>query len=377
MPLPIPKLFNKSYQNFVDEMIASIPKYSEVWTNYNPSDPGITILELLCWIAETMLYRIDRIPENTYLNFLRLIAGASGTEVDALLNEKDLDKEYKEILYFLKRVEEKKLFITELKHSKVLNQREISRELREEFVQEGLLVTDYATVFVKNPGTKWVIEDGDRKYWIVKEQEELFVLQKGEEISVEEIKKMVLKFMKSRYRAITEEDFRILAIQSTEETTNIQVKRAIVQSYPEEGKIEVMIVAQDSEHYQELIPIVKQYLEDRKLIGTWLEVKAPVYTTVNINIQITCAFHINKKELESQIKKRIQEYLDPLVGGPDGTGWPYRRALTIYELSQIVEKNKDVINVNQVILDNGQIEMPIQGLITLKNLEIHVREELR
>lgn len=377
MPLPIPKLFNKSYQQLVEESIASIPKYSDVWTNYNPSDPGITILELLCWVAENTLYRIDRIPENAYLNFLRLIAGASGTEVDALLNEKDLDKDYKEILYFLKRLEEKKLFTVDLKYSKSLEQREISRELREKFILEGFLITDYASVLVKQPGKKWLIEDGDRKYFLVKENDELFIIQKGEEFSIEEIKSFALRFMKSRYRAITEEDFRVLAIQSTEETTSIQVKRAIVQSYPEEGKIEVIIVAQDNDHYQDLIPIVRQYLEDRKLIGTWLEVKPPVYTPVNITMEITCPFHIDRVELGEQIKKRIQEYLDPLAGGPDKTGWPYRRSLTIYELSQIIEENKDVKNVHRILLENGQIEMPVQGLVALENLVVHIREEFR
>jgi hypothetical protein len=45
----------------------------EEWTDHNPSDPGIMLLELLCWLGEMASYRMDRIPESherAFLNFL-------------------------------------------------------------------------------------------------------------------------------------------------------------------------------------------------------------------------------------------------------------------------------------------------------------------
>lgn len=75
MPIKLPELDNKTYDDLLKEMIASIPKYSKEWTNFNPSDPGITILELLAWITEGLIYRTNRIPEKSYLNFLKLVAG--------------------------------------------------------------------------------------------------------------------------------------------------------------------------------------------------------------------------------------------------------------------------------------------------------------
>jgi hypothetical protein len=76
MPIQLPVLANKSFGDLMNEMMASIPKYSRDWTNFNPSDPGITILELLAWIAETLIYRADRIPEETLRNFVRLVTGS-------------------------------------------------------------------------------------------------------------------------------------------------------------------------------------------------------------------------------------------------------------------------------------------------------------
>ena len=75
MPIQLPDLDNKTFDDLMKEMIASIPKYSKKWTNFNPSDPGITLVEMLAWIAESLLYRANRIPVETYLNFLKLVAG--------------------------------------------------------------------------------------------------------------------------------------------------------------------------------------------------------------------------------------------------------------------------------------------------------------
>ena len=37
----------KSHDQLMEENIGKIPLYSDEWTNFNPADPGITILENL------------------------------------------------------------------------------------------------------------------------------------------------------------------------------------------------------------------------------------------------------------------------------------------------------------------------------------------
>lgn len=73
MPLPIPQLDNRRFNELVTTLRDQIPGYTKEWTDFNPSDPGITLLELWCWLAEMVLYRIDRIPERSYTNFYKLI----------------------------------------------------------------------------------------------------------------------------------------------------------------------------------------------------------------------------------------------------------------------------------------------------------------
>ena len=40
-------LDDKSYEDILAEAISQIPLYSDEWTNYNNSDPGITVVQNL------------------------------------------------------------------------------------------------------------------------------------------------------------------------------------------------------------------------------------------------------------------------------------------------------------------------------------------
>jgi hypothetical protein len=73
MTLPSPILDDRSYAQLRDELIRRIPVYSREWTDHNPSDPGITLIELFAYLGETLLFRFNQIPEATKLEFLRLL----------------------------------------------------------------------------------------------------------------------------------------------------------------------------------------------------------------------------------------------------------------------------------------------------------------
>lgn len=73
MPLPSPNLDDRTFEQIRDEAIRLIPQYCPEWTNFNPSDPGITLIELFAWMTEMVLYRLNRVPEKVYLTLLDLI----------------------------------------------------------------------------------------------------------------------------------------------------------------------------------------------------------------------------------------------------------------------------------------------------------------
>jgi predicted phage baseplate assembly protein len=73
MPLRVPSLDDRSYQALVDELLARIPAHTPEWTNPVPGDPGRTLVELFAWLTDTLLYRVNLIPERQRLAFLRLL----------------------------------------------------------------------------------------------------------------------------------------------------------------------------------------------------------------------------------------------------------------------------------------------------------------
>jgi len=70
-----PVLDDRSYADLLDEAEALIRTYAPEWTNRNPSDPGITLLELFAWLSEMLIFRADQIPERHVVAFLRLLNG--------------------------------------------------------------------------------------------------------------------------------------------------------------------------------------------------------------------------------------------------------------------------------------------------------------
>src|SRR3990170_5967876 len=216
MQIQFPDLASRTYKDILEDMISSIPKYSEKWTNHNPSDPGITILEILAWIFDATFYRIGTMPEESYINFLRLIAGARGEEIDILLQnlrkDPNSDRYHIEVLEFLKEIEEN--------------------------------------------GYR-----GTRKRKIT------------------EMKAAAISFINSNYRAITEEDFKALAIEATQKKKedDPEVKRVEISGSPD-GRVEIIIISDHLDKYEELKRIVKEYLEPRRLICTKINVREPVYS---------------------------------------------------------------------------------------------------
>jgi hypothetical protein len=73
VPLTIPNLDNRRYQDLLDEALARVPVHTPEWTNFNKSDPGVTLIEVFAFLTENLLYRCNQIPERNRKKFLTLL----------------------------------------------------------------------------------------------------------------------------------------------------------------------------------------------------------------------------------------------------------------------------------------------------------------
>ena len=73
MPLTPPPIDSRTYQELLDDALGRVPVHNPDWTNFNESDPGVTIVELFAFLTENLLYRANQIPERNRLKFLSLL----------------------------------------------------------------------------------------------------------------------------------------------------------------------------------------------------------------------------------------------------------------------------------------------------------------
>lgn len=69
----LPRLDDQLYIEILNNARRKIPRLIPEWTDFNPSDPGVTLLELLAWLKEMQQYHLDRVTDINRVKFLKLL----------------------------------------------------------------------------------------------------------------------------------------------------------------------------------------------------------------------------------------------------------------------------------------------------------------
>jgi Baseplate J-like protein len=73
MALPQLNLDDRDFESLRDEARLAIARTCPEWTDLSPGDPGMVLLELFAHLTEVMIYRLNRLPDKAYIEFLNLI----------------------------------------------------------------------------------------------------------------------------------------------------------------------------------------------------------------------------------------------------------------------------------------------------------------
>jgi len=151
--------------------------------------------------------------------------------------------------------------------------------------------------------------------------------------------------IRSRYRAVTAEDFEFLAGEGSP-----RVARAVCIPPRDGGPVPLHLVPRIHQadrrlHFDELMPEeellreVAEYLDDRRLIGTTVELKPCRYRGLSVIVNLQARPMADTSRVEQDVAHALYTYLNPLVGGNPtgpGGGWPFGRALNQGELYGVV-----------------------------------------
>jgi predicted phage baseplate assembly protein len=157
--------------------------------------------------------------------------------------------------------------------------------------------------------------------------------------------------LRSRGRAVTESDFEFLARQALPATIG-RVK--CLQPRPSDagrvvpGQVYVLVIPRASHPEGFLSPeqlvldeedckLLSEYLDERRLLTTRVDIRPPAYHWVAVKVKLRVAPGVSRNEAEKEVKARLFRFLNPLVGGPDGKGWPFGRELFVSDIYQCLQ----------------------------------------
>lgn len=73
MVLRSPNLDDRTFEQLVEAARARIAATAPEWTDLSVGDPGMALVEAFAYLADTMIYRLNLVPDKLFVEFLRLI----------------------------------------------------------------------------------------------------------------------------------------------------------------------------------------------------------------------------------------------------------------------------------------------------------------
>jgi Baseplate J-like protein len=107
---------------------------------------------------------------------------------------------------------------------------------------------------------------------------------------------------------------------------------------------------------QALLEAVTTYLRRQRVIGTRVEVFGPTYLDVSVQAKLQASARASTTGLAQRVAAALNEFFDPLTGGPDGSGWPFGRDVYRSEVLQVIDETEGVDHVLslELVADGGQ-----------------------
>jgi predicted phage baseplate assembly protein len=210
---------------------------------------------------------------------------------------------------------------------------------------------------------------------------------------ITETLRQALEALARQDRAVTVDDFERLARDEFEKlagpTAGDTIARAkaiveVVQAegtphvFPEEQAVKVVIVPNEPGS-DEPIPSddlrqqVFEFFRQRRLITTRVRVVPPHYTPISIAATVVREFgsRLDRDALQTKVTQAVRDFLHPLIGGVDGTGWEFGRSVFRSELYQRIEGIAGVDHVRQLLLNGDETasEVPLPSPTSLVVLQ--------
>lgn len=313
----LPVLDGQDYDRLFTDMRDAIPRYSDSWTDFNDSDPGITLLQLLAFVGDATLYRIDRLPRALYLNFARLVLGTGYDGTGALIETLEDD--------VIRDAQGRTIYLASGEAS----------------------VMDPARLALARL---------------------VALAERDASVGVDALRTACLGYLRHPYRAVTASDIDAIALEMTAPVDPVdnpwqKLVRAVSQPLPDRLRVVLVpayvpalsvtatvpqagaqlratlsgTMAQSDltfalQQMAEVVEAAEIYFAPRILLGSALEFVAVGRLAVSLRGALAVKPGADPAATLSAAYEAVAAWLDPVSGGPDGTGWSVGRPVADHDL---------------------------------------------
>ncbi|NLT72586.1 MAG: putative baseplate assembly protein [Chloroflexi bacterium] len=174
--------------------------------------------------------------------------------------------------------------------------------------------------------------------------------------------------LRSRYRAVTPDDYEFLTLDAFRgEVARVcclqTTAGAATSDRSAAGQVYVLVIPQlPDEEAQRYIPLprlalgaalqarITDFLNERRLLTTLLEVRSPAYKRVRVDAVVVARPEVDERRVTADIRAALERFINPLRGGAEGTGWPFGREIYLSDLYSCIQKVDGLLNVQNIDL---------------------------
>ena len=294
MSFELPNLDRKTWQQLVQDLMRRIPQYTSQWTDYNDSDPGITLLQLLAWLDESLLYQANAIPLATQQNDLRWVLGLAFSSNQTAYSQAAIDN----------------YDFAFLALQEVLAKVEAGVSLSATDLQKAVLS------YVDHPYLALTLDNIET---LARETNQMIAQNAGGTST-----KPLL--VANAYAQVAQEGSIAYILSDARPSYQFPIypnQQQYQGSANTMRKLAMIVSNNNSAALQTLIKNVQQYLAARVIGGNVVRVRPAQRTDINLSITVLCAANTRIDVTLNEVFGKLFRYFLPLLGGPNNQGWEY------------------------------------------------------
>jgi predicted phage baseplate assembly protein len=209
------------------------------------------------------------------------------------------------------------------------------------------------------------------------------------------------QILRTRGRAVTPDDYESLARLAdprVQRARCVQPAAGGAATGPLAGQIYLLVVPKvyrperritgdQLQLEDDLQESVRRYLDEYRLLTVRLDIREPEYQWIEVDIVVMSSAETDPERVRADVEQQLYRYFNPIIGGPDGTGWSFGRDLYPSDVYSCLRGVHGIEFIESARLyhvptpgDRKEIttflELPVHGLIVSNEhrVNVHLQE---